>query len=190
MTSSDQQAEFDRMHGYLTAQGERHSLPELWPRATRARLQLIDALDGVSDEQAAWSPTPEDWSIKEAALHALNSSRNVRRTLVGLVSNAAPDSFPDPSEIEPPRRTTDATLDALRHQIRQDAIDWAACIHQLPERPALTPTAPHSQFGDLHARAWYLFQRVHDIDHANQIDAVKQAPGYPASPDPASRGAP
>jgi hypothetical protein len=36
-------------------------------------------------------------------------------------------------------------------------------------------------FGPLHCKAWYLFQRVHDIDHANQINAVKEAPGYPAA---------
>ena len=36
-------------------------------------------------------------------------------------------------------------------------------------------------FGDLHARAWHLFQRVHDLDHMNQIAAVKQDDGYPGA---------
>jgi hypothetical protein len=34
-------------------------------------------------------------------------------------------------------------------------------------------------FGDLRARAWYLFQRAHDLDHAGQIAEVKAAARYP-----------
>ena len=39
--------------------------------------------------------------------------------------------------------------------------------------------SPHPFFGDLHARAWYLFQRVHDQDHAQQVLTNKTIDGYP-----------
>jgi hypothetical protein len=35
-------------------------------------------------------------------------------------------------------------------------------------------------FGALHARAWHLFQRIHDQDHTSHIGQVKAAAGYPA----------
>ncbi|HAC19153.1 MAG TPA: hypothetical protein DCF78_11340, partial [Dehalococcoidia bacterium] len=45
--------------------------------------------------------------------------------------------------------------------------------------PSLEIEARHTFFGQLHARAWYLFQRVHDLDHAQQIDKNKRDAGYP-----------
>jgi hypothetical protein len=33
----------------------------------------------------------------------------------------------------------------------------------------------------LNCRQWAAFQRVHDVDHMEQIKQVKAAPGYPAS---------
>lgn len=176
MTSSELQAEYDRMHQYYEAQGEKYSFKELWPRAMKARLELLDALESVGDVEAEWSPAPEEWSIKEVALHILNNSRSTRRVVRALSSGQSTDT----AGIEPPRQTTSATVDELRTELRDDGIEWSAVILDLPERPALTPTARHSMFGDLHARAWYLFQRTHDLDHQNQIDKVKAAPGFPS----------
>ena len=36
-------------------------------------------------------------------------------------------------------------------------------------------------FGELHARAWFLFQRTHDLDHVGQIEAIKAADGFPGA---------
>jgi hypothetical protein len=38
----------------------------------------------------------------------------------------------------------------------------------------------HFLFGELNCREWAAFQRVHDGDHAGQIEQVKSAPNYPA----------
>lgn len=177
MVSAEQQAEFDRMHGYYTSQGERYSFLQLWPRITQARLELLAALEGVSDEQADWSPAPEEWSIKEVALHVLKNSAACRR----LVQRLATAEQGDASGIEPPREATAESIEALRAQLREDGARWAAAVLELPPEPPLTPTAPHTMFGELHARGWYLFQRTHDQDHRGQIEQVKAATGYPAA---------
>ena len=176
MISPELQAEYDRMHQYYENQGEKYSFKELWPRAVKARLELLDALDGVSDLEAEWSPAPEEWSIKEVALHILNNSRSTRRVVRALSSGQATDT----AGIEPPRQTTSASVATLRTELRDDGIEWSAVILDLPSRPPLTPTARHSMFGELHARAWYLFQRTHDLDHQGQIAKVKAAPGFPS----------
>ena len=80
--TTDQQAEFGRLQSYLNTQGERNSHTELWPRVVKARMELLDCLAKVTEEQAAWAPTDDDWSIKEVALHILNSSRSVRRIVL------------------------------------------------------------------------------------------------------------
>ena len=175
--TTDQQAEFARLQSYLNGQGEQNSHAQIWPRAVKARMQLLDSLEKVTDDQAAWAPSAEDWSIKEVALHILNGSRSTRRIVQALSQGETADS----SGIEPARKTTDASIIELYDQLRDDGIDWAVAISQLPQTPPLEPTANHSMFGDLHARAWHLFERVHDLDHMNQIEAVKQAAGYPSA---------
>jgi uncharacterized damage-inducible protein DinB len=173
----EQKAEYDRMHAYYVAQGQKYSFQELWPRATSARLELLAALEGVSDAEAEWSVAPEEWSIKEVALHILNNSRSTRRLVQALCAGKQGDT----SGIEPPREATAASIEDLRAQLRDDGIEWSAAVLELPPTPPLTPTAPHSMFGELHARAWYLFQRTHDLDHRGQIEQVKAAPGYPGA---------
>ena len=175
--TTDRQAEFDRIRSYLNTQGERSAHTELWPRVVKARMELLDSLEKVSEAQASWSPSPEDWSIKEIAVHLLNSSRSVCQIVQALSEGHPADS----SGIEPPRETTDTPISELYNQIREDGIEWTITAAALPQTPAVEPTAHHSMFGDLHARAWHLFQRVHDLDHKNQIEAVKQAEGYPAA---------
>jgi hypothetical protein len=63
--TSDQQAEFARMRQYYQSQGERYSFAELWPRVSKARLELLDAFDGVTEDHANWAPGDGNWSIKE-----------------------------------------------------------------------------------------------------------------------------
>ncbi|MDP6511721.1 MAG: hypothetical protein QF878_00830, partial [SAR202 cluster bacterium] len=64
-----QSNETDRVRQYLRAQGERHPFRELWVRAVKARLQLLDSLDGVTDEQAAFKINDDEWSILEVLKH-------------------------------------------------------------------------------------------------------------------------
>jgi uncharacterized damage-inducible protein DinB len=173
--TTDQQAEFDRMHGYYVSQGERNTFSELWPRGVQARLELLQSLNKVGDAEAEWSPSAEDWSIKEVAHHILNGSRSTLRLVQALSAGETGDS----STIDPLRETTDASMDQLRQELRDDGIEWAAVTRDLPPTPPIEPTAPHSMFGELHARAWYLFQRTHDLDHKGQIEAVKATEGYP-----------
>ena len=41
-------------------------------------------------------------------------------------------------------------------------------------------TFDHPFFGPLNCRKWAVFQRVHDGDHAGQIEKIKAADGFPA----------
>ena len=81
--------------------------------------------------------------------------------------------------IDPPREEASLTIEQLTAYLREDSISWSALTERLPLSPPTEPTAPHPFFGELHARAWYLFQRVHDLDHADQINKNKQAAGFP-----------
>lgn len=177
--TSDQRAEFERMHGYYVSQGERYSFSELWQRVVKARIELLESFAKVKDTDADWSPSTEAWSIREIVHHVLNSSRNTRQ----LVSALSVGETGDSSQVDPLRAATDISMDELRDELRDDGIEWTTVIHQLPPRPSIKPTAPHSMFGELHARAWFLFQRTHDLDHKGQIESVLTADAYPENLD-------
>ncbi|MDA0364939.1 MAG: DinB family protein [Chloroflexi bacterium] len=165
-----------RVRGYLLAQGEKYDFVDMWPRTVRGRLQLLDVLGDVSEAQARYRPAPDQWSIAEVALHILNSSTANRRMTEALAAGRDGGA----ERVDPPVEPTDRSIEELRRALLDDAVAWSALTSQLPEPPSFTALAPHPFFGDLHARAWYLFQRTHDIDHANQATHVKEAPGYPA----------
>ena len=71
----------------------------------------------------------------------------------------------------------------VRAELQEDLLEsgqqLGGMIGRLPEPPNMEATAPHAFFGDLDCKSWYLFQRVHDADHMQQIEAAKQAPGFP-----------
>ncbi|MCH8109771.1 MAG: DinB family protein [Chloroflexi bacterium] len=174
---AEQTPENDRVRGYLMSQGERYDYFEIWPRWVKARLQVLDSLQGVSDEQARIRPADGEWSINEVALHVLNGSRGVAR-LVELLAEGQPASS---DRIDPPHEETNLTVGELHSQLLRDTIKWSALTERLPESPSFEATALHPFFGELHSRAWYLFQRIHDLDHYRQIEAIKNTHGYPSS---------
>ena len=166
-----------RIRGYLLSQGERYSYLETWPRCVKARLEVLDSLQSVSAEQAVFKPEAEEWSITEVALHVLNGSRRVMR-VVELLADGHPASS---DRIDPTHQETDLTVEELHQQLLKDSVDWSAMTQRLTDTPSFDATAPHAFFGELHSRAWYLFQRVHDLDHVQQIANIKQSSGYPAA---------
>jgi hypothetical protein len=167
--------ETQRVRSYLLAQGERHTFAELWIRLVKARISVIDAVDGVTQRQADFRPEPDEWSISEVVHHLLTSSGRVAELVTALSSGETIAS----GRIDPLREETSLTIQELRAKLLEDSIAWSALTAKLPSSPDTVHTAPHSFFGELHARAWYLFQRVHDLDHAGQIGKNKAAPGYP-----------
>jgi hypothetical protein len=177
MTTGPTADERSRIRDYLLAQGQKYTWLELWPRVTGARLDFLDAIKDVTTEQAAFQPNPDDWSIAEITHHFLQTSRGVARSVELLANGQAPGS----TDHEPPRATPTLAWTDLQTALAEDSVALAALVTGLPEPPSFEQTSDHMFFGPLHGRAWYLFQRVHDVDHTNQVLANKEAPGYPAS---------
>lgn len=173
--------EFDpeqqRMRSYLLAQSERATWLDLWPRVTQARLQLVDSLRGVSNEQARFRVAQGEWTILEVASHLLEYSRSVSEVIAALAGGSIPAQVPVLSVLTDPG---DARIEAVRAELIRDAISLGTLVDGLPDDVSLAGTVDHDFFGGLHCKAWYLFQRVHDLDHAGQIAQIQAAPEYPA----------
>jgi hypothetical protein len=52
-------------------------------------------------------------------------------------------------------------------------------LSSLEEGDKLAQTFPHPIFGPLNLKEWFAFQRVHSMDHIQQIEKIKADPAYP-----------
>lgn len=164
----------DRVLSYIKHQAAK-STPELKKIVQQGHEQVLAQLAGMSDEQASFKPGPGDWSVLEVLRHVVGSKRGVARRCAVLASGEASESFEPAEEVGPFASLTDAYAalesghEALLASVR-----------------ALTPDAnveqqfDHTFFGPLNCREWAVFQRVHDGDHAGQVEQIIAAAGYPA----------
>ena len=172
MTQEDQ-----RVRDYLMTQGENYSFSELWTRTIEPRLELIKQLSDVTQMQANFSYDEDEWTISEIVDHVLASTEKVS----DCVSRLSCGLDVDTSDVDPIRKTSKRKIDKLRNGLLEGALSWTTMTTSLPQKPNYRKTSNHSSFGDMHSGAWYLFQRLHDLDHLEQIITIKSHSNYPST---------
>lgn len=176
MTDEDPRA---RVRGYLLAQAEKNDFAALWPKVMEQRGALLAAFAEFSETQAAFRPASgegEDaWGAADLARHLVASTRNVMGVVDALARGAAATRDPLGTLGDSPN----PSFTEARKALFDISLDFAALTGRLPASPNLDATAEHAFFGPLNCRAWFLFQRVHDTDHINQLAALRATPGFP-----------
>lgn len=173
-------AERDRIRARLLAEAATSDWLDLWPRVTGARAALLEALDGVTADQATWRPPTGEgeaaWSIVEVARHVRAYSRNV---LTIIEATARGETVPKDPPGTLATLDTEESLREVRRAIVEESVRIATVHQRVPATPDLSTTVPHAFFGPLNCRGWYAFLRFHDIDHTRQVERLKQMPGFP-----------
>lgn len=135
----------------------------------RQHRTLMDALEGLTDERASVRPPGDEWCVKDVLRHVIDGKRmtaqlverlargeRVEGTLVlGAQSQAPVDSL--------------ASLVAAVEDAHRALLDT---LDRLPSDIDRTATFEHPFFGPLDALGWAVFQRIHDADHSQQIEAM------------------
>lgn len=184
MTSPDQQGQEEqwaRVRGYLLSQTEKYDLVDLWPRIVGERLNYLQAIDGVTAQQAVWRPghgEGEDaWSILEITQHITTWARNVVAMLEAMSQGHEGTKLP-PGYLE-------ADLSRTLAESRRELIEATMALSAFMARPGadsdLSMTVDHPFFGPLTIRGWALFQRIHDVDHVSQVNTLKALEQFPAA---------
>lgn len=172
-----------RVRSYLLTQSERHDWDALWPRVIGSRLELLTETLDLSEEQANFKASPEEWSIYDCLEHVLRGSRGSLKRVEALaagnltLAQEEAQQF-DHNDSQPSSDIEANSYTELRAQLIADSSHYAGILDRLPSNPNLEITLS-SPFGELNSRAWFLFQRLHDTDHLGQIRAIKDAPDYP-----------
>jgi len=170
----------DRIRARLLAEAANNDWLDLWPRVTGARVALLDALDGVTADQAAWRPPEGEgeaaWSIIEVARHVRAYSHNV---LAIIEATARGETVPKDAPGTLAALDPAASLREVRRAIVEESVRIATVHQRVPAHPDLATTVPHAFFGPLNCRAWYAFLHFHDTDHTRQVERLKQMAGFP-----------
>ncbi len=173
--------ELARIRSYLMAQGAKLTPTAIVDKVRAAMADLREAALAVPAARFGERPEPGEWSGNEVMAHVLAADRyfggGIRAALAG---RPAEPRLPRERVEDAPLQTAQAwcaALDAQRETLFADvlAADPAAAADRRIEHP---------MFGPLSWRETLLFTRLHDLDHAGQLQKIAAALAGPASAPP------
>ena len=150
------------------------SVSDLAALMERTGAECASCLEGASDAQASFGHG-EEWSMKEVVGHMLLAGEAVNREVANLVEGGR-DS--------PPGRTGltaggERPVEDLRQALAALWAETGRLVASLPDDGDQQRTWDHPWFGPLNFKEWIVFQRLHALDHLQQMERLKQHPDYP-----------
>jgi DinB superfamily len=166
---------------------------------TKTRQTLLDAVEGVTENQARWKPAPDRWCILEYVEHLAVSDDG----LVQIVRKCL--QTPAKTETEDERRERENKIRGTQiprgvnqapHTLRpsgrfQSLPDAVAAFLAARERTMQYATttqddlrshfSPHPVLGDLDAYQWLTGNAHHAETHASHIREIKELGGFPSN---------
>ncbi len=161
----------DRVTSYIQHQGKKS--PEALVDLVRTSQQrYIDVIASLSDDVAAKTPAPGEWSVRELTLHVIDAQSGVSSLVQLLAIGERPKGGAGPGRmIDDDGRSFEKYVQMLR-EVNARMLD---AISNLPPQPNLEEAAPHPFFGPLNCKEWAAFQRVHDEDHVQHAQKILAA---------------
>ena len=172
----------DRVTGYIRHNATKEP-PALRSLVQQGHDQLSGLLDSLSEEQARWKPGPGDWCALELLQHVVTAKRGVARICQRLAAGEQPPGIGREGDEQDgiTRGEPFASLAEARTAMNAAHAELLAFIDGPLASANVEARFNHFVFGDLNCREWAAFQRVHDGDHAGQIEKITSAPGYPVA---------
>ena len=171
MSMPAQPPEAERVREYIISQANKLSLPELVEKVRADSTAIREAAASVPAARFQDRPAEGEWSAAEVWTHILQMSEHGAAAIIGILDDGAKPA---------------AMADVISGETRAGLVDadayWAAFEKSrapLYERVLaaegnehLDVKLNHPWFGDFSWREWFLFMRVHDLDHARQLQSI------------------
>ena len=170
----------------------------LWNDLQSVRTRLLREVEGLSQAQADWCTSDQDWSVGEIVHHLTLAEIGTGKVTSRVLRDAgetvkpfpadlkafAPLSTPAGGRAEAPQGVWPergkpfpglvAEMKAARERSRQ-SIERLGAVDPRPL------TFPHPRLGALDLAQWWTLQAWHDGIHLEQLRGVKSAPGFPSA---------
>jgi DinB superfamily len=166
-------AERERIRSYLVTQGAKLTPAALVEKVRAAMADLSAAAAAVPAARFAERPEPQEWSGNEVMAHVVTADRYFAGSIVRVLEGEPPlPRLGGRGAVEDaPRRPAEAWCGVLAEQRE------ALFATVLAADPAAYPDTriEHPFFGPLTWRETLLFTRLHDLDHAGQLQKIATA---------------
>jgi uncharacterized damage-inducible protein DinB len=161
-----------RIRSYLQAQGAKLAPPDLVDRVRVAMGQVREAVTAVPAARFRERPASDEWSANEVMAHVVKAGAHFADRIVAAI-DGRPAGTPVADVIErgAPERTADewwSTFAAEREAVFARVLGADPAAH-------LEAVIEHPFFGPLNWREALLFLRLHDLDHAGQLQKIASA---------------
>jgi hypothetical protein len=168
-------------------------------RLTRTRQALLDAVAGLTDNQARWKPAPDRWSILEYVEHlAVSDDELIQMIERSLKTPARPETEEQRKAREQKIRETQVPRGANRapEMLRPggrfsslaEAVSAFLAARERTLEYARTTQAdlrshfsPHTVLGPLDGYQWLTGNAHHAETHAGHILEIRAMPNFPAA---------
>lgn len=152
------------------------SLVDLRALMERTAADCGRCLEGISEGQGRFRPGDE-WSVKEVLDHLIYATALVSERIRDLAARRAPRPFTaDSSAGRSPQ-----PIQELRQEMARLLDETVGLVGALPEGDPPPGTWEHPSVGPLNLKELIALQRLHVMDHIQQIEKIKVDPAYPAS---------
>lgn len=167
----DTSAESARIRSYLQAQGGKLTPEQIIGKVQEAMAQLRTAADAVPAARFNDAPAPGEWSANEVMAHVVEAGRHFGGAIVRVLDGQPPGQPRDAAA----RDTGPRPLAEWWALLQRDRDALFARVRSAHPMSRLEATIPHPFFGALNWRETLLFMRLHDLDHAGQLQKVAAA---------------
>lgn len=165
---------------YMRYQGSK-SFEEITALISRTGAAWSSALEGMSDQQAEFKPG-EEWCAKEVLGHLIGANRGINQQIADMAGATSPKAAPLVRGMgEIPTEYEQMGISRLRTEVHDVFSEIETLMTSLASSDKLDQQFPHPLFGQLNLKEWFVFHRVHAMDHVQQLDKIKADPAYPAA---------
>jgi hypothetical protein len=159
-----------RIRGYLQGQGAKLSPAEVIVKVEAAMADLRRAATAVPGPRFEERPAPEEWSGNEVMAHVIDAGRFFGDQIVAVLDGRPRTDVT--RELPPVARHT---ADEWSSILERDRAALFARVRAVDPQAGLDETIEHRMFGPLTWRETLLFMRLHDLDHAGQLQKIAAA---------------
>jgi uncharacterized damage-inducible protein DinB len=171
--SGTRAAEVARVRGYLTSKAAEWAPAEIVEKVKESQAAVLAAAGSVPPEKFTQAPQDGEWSAAEVLHHILTVIGDSSRSVVGTIRTGVPTRV-RPDRLE--HLSKDLKLDDVRDLMAAEREELFATVLDADPMERLDVTVvSHPEFGTLNWREALLFVRVHDLDHARQLQAIAAA---------------
>jgi hypothetical protein len=163
--------EQQRIRSYLTSQAAKLSPGDIVDKVRAAMAQLHAAARAVPPARFNDPPAAGEWSANEVMAHVVEAGLHFGAAIERLLDGRPPGAPRDAAA----RDAAPRPLDTWWSLLERDRAGLFARVLRAEPTAGLDGTVEHPSFGPLNWRETLLFMRLHDLDHAGQLQKIAGA---------------